>query len=455
MWYAIVDIETTGGHASSNGITEISIYLHDGDTIVGHYQTLINPDQYIPAYITGLTGITNEMVMKAPQFREVAERIFTLLQDNVFVAHNVNFDYSFVKNELSKCGYELDTKKLCTVRLSRKVFPGLPSYSLGNICGNLGIQIKDRHRADGDARATVTLLEKLIENDGSDSIKKFLKKTSKEQSLPPNVPREHYERLPDLPGIYYFHDQRGKVVYVGKAKKIKKRVSSHFSNNSTAKQKQDFLRSIHAITYEVCGNELVALLLESHEIKRLWPQFNRAQKHYEPRFGIIQYSDQRGITRLAMQKMRKNSSATAYFETLTECHNKLKEITEEYELCQRLTGVATNPESCEDDNCACRKGDKKIIAAYNKRAVPAVEALSTRESFVILEEGRTSHESAYVVVENGQFTGMGYMPLEQLQSKKLTLEDFRDVSLYRENFNIRAIVSRYKEEHPDRVISFY
>jgi DNA polymerase-3 subunit epsilon len=156
-----------------------------------------------------------------------------------------------------------------------------------------------------------------------------------------------------------------------------------------------------------------------------------------------------------MQKMRKNSSATAYFETLTECHNKLKEITEEYELCQRLTGVATNPESCEDDNCACRKGDKKIIAAYNKRAVPAVEALSTRESFVILEEGRTSHESAYVVVENGQFTGMGYMPLEQLQSKKLTLEDFRDVSLYRENFNIRAIVSRYKEEHPDRVISFY
>jgi DNA polymerase-3 subunit epsilon len=454
MWYAIVDIETTGGHAASNGITEISIYLHDGDRIVGHYQTLINPGQYIPSYITGLTGITNEMVIKAPLFSEVAERIHTLLQDNIFVAHNVNFDYSFVMNELSKCGYELDTKKLCTVRLSRKIFPGLPSYSLGNICGYLGIQITDRHRADGDARATVTLLEKLIENDGSDSIKKFLKKTSKEQSLPPNVPREHYERLPDLPGIYYFHDQRGKVVYVGKAKKIKKRVSSHFSNNSTAKQKQDFLRSIHAITFEVCGNELVALLLESHEIKRLWPQFNRSQKHYEPRFGIIQYSDQRGIIRLAMQKIRKNSSATAYFETLTECHNRLKEITGEYELCPRLTGVATDPESCEDEHCACRKGDKKVIAEYNKRAVPAVEALSTRESFVILEEGRTSRESAYVVVENGQFTGMGYMPLEQLQSKKLTLEDFRDVSLYRENFNIRSIVAKYKEEHPERVISF-
>ena len=454
MWYAIVDIETTGGHAASNGITEISIYLHDGEKITGHYETLINPGQPIPSYITGLTGISNELVRKAPAFGEVAERIFTLLQDNVFVAHNVNFDYSFIKHQLSGCGYELNTNKLCTVRLSRKIFPGLASYSLGNICGYLDIQIADRHRAGGDARATVTLFEKLMQNDTSGIIKKSLKKTSKEQSLPPNVPRGHYDRLPDLPGIYYFHDQHGKVVYVGKAKRIKKRVSSHFSNNSTGKQKQDFLRSIHSITHEVCGNELVALLLESHEIKRLWPQFNRAQKHYEPRFGIIQYNDQRGINRLAMEKIRKNSSATAYFETLTECLNRLKEIMEAYELCPRLTGIATDPESCEDEHCACRKGDKKAISSYNKKAALAIQALSSRESFVILEEGRTSHESAYVVVENGQFTGMGYMPLEKLKSKKLTLEDFRDVSLYRENFNIRSIVAKYKEEHPERVISF-
>ena len=454
MWYAIVDIETTGGHAASNGITEISIYLHDGDKIVGHFETLINPGLHIPAFITGLTGISNEMVRRAPAFSEVAERIFTLLQDNVFVAHNVNFDYSFIKHELSRCGYELDTKKLCTVRLSRKVFPGLTSYSLGKICGYLDIHIEDRHRAGGDARATVTLLEKLIQNDTTDSIKKFLKKTSKEQSLPPNVPREHYERLPDLPGIYYFHDQRGQVVYVGKAIRIKKRVSSHFSNNSTAKQKQDFLRAIHAITYEVCGNELVALLLESHEIKRLWPEFNRSQKHYEPKFGIIQYSDQRGINRLAIEKIRKNSRAMAYFETITECHNRLKVMMEEYELCPRLIGVATAPESCVDEHCACRQGDKKIIEEYNRKVVPAVAKLSTRESFVILEEGRTSRESAYVVVENGQFTGMGYMPLDELRSKKLTLENFRDISLYKENFNIRSILSNYIENHPERVISF-
>jgi DNA polymerase-3 subunit epsilon len=241
---------------------------------------------------------------------------------------------------------------------------------------------------------------------------------------------------------------------VGKAKQIKKRVSSHFSNNSTAKQKQDFLRSIHAITYEVCGNELVALLLESHEIKRLWPQFNRAQKHYEPRFGIIEYSDQRGIIRLAMQKLGKNGRAVAYFETPAECHSRLRKVMEAFELCPRLIGVATDPESCINDACPCRNSDTKAIAAYNKKVAPAMAALSSNESFVILEDGRTSRESAYVVVENGQFTGMGYIPLEQLQSKKLTLEDFRDVSLYRENFNIRSILYNYKENHPERVISF-
>lgn len=454
MWYAIVDIETTGGHAAANGITEISIHLHDGQQPVGHFETLINPDQFIPSYITGLTGITNEMVRNAPLFSEVAERIYTLLRDNVFVAHNVNFDYSFIKSALAECGYELNANKLCTVRLSRKVFPGLASYSLGNICGYLGIKIDDRHRAGGDARATVTLFEKLLENDTTGIIKKALKKTSKEQSLPPHVPREHYERLPDLPGIYYFHDQRGKVVYVGKAKRIKKRVSSHFSNNSTSKQKQDFLRSIHAISYEVCGNELVALLLESHEIKRLWPQFNRAQKHYEPRFGIVGYTDQRGISRFGMEKLGKHSKAAVYFPTPAECLSYLRQITEAYSLCYRLTGVATDPDSCIDEKCPCRKNEKKLIIQYNKRVADAMVTLSSNESFVILEEGRTSRESAYVVVENGQFTGMGYVPVEQIQSRELSLEDFRGMSLYKENFNIRSIVSRYREDHPDRVITF-
>ncbi|HLP21810.1 MAG TPA: exonuclease domain-containing protein, partial [Chitinophagales bacterium] len=269
MEYAIVDIETTGGHAASNGITEISIQVHNGKQVTQVYETLINPGYKIPYYIKGLTGITDEMVADAPTFAEVAADIWGILAGRVFVAHSVNFDYSFIKTHLAANGYELNTKKLCTIRLSRKIFPGASSYGLGKICGFLGIEIDDRHRAGGDARATVKLFEMLLERDTEDLIQKSLKKNSKEQSLPPNVPKEQFETLPSAPGIYYFKDSKGKVVYVGKAKDIKKRVSSHFSNNSAAKQKQEFMRTIHAIHFEVCGSELMALLLESHEIKRL------------------------------------------------------------------------------------------------------------------------------------------------------------------------------------------
>jgi DNA polymerase-3 subunit epsilon len=144
MSYAIVDIETTGGHASANGITEVAIYVHDGERITDSYQTLINPGMPIPINITGLTGITNDMVQRAPEFWEVADKIYELLKGNIFIAHNVNFDYSFLKSQLSDCGYDLTTNKLCTVRLSRKIFPGLDSYGLGKICGYLDIKIESR-----------------------------------------------------------------------------------------------------------------------------------------------------------------------------------------------------------------------------------------------------------------------------------------------------------------------
>ncbi|MBD0280076.1 MAG: 3'-5' exonuclease, partial [Flavisolibacter sp.] len=147
MLYAIVDIETTGSYAAANGIIEISIQIFDGEQVVETYETLINPNQNIPRYIQAFTGINNEMVQEAPRFEEVAEKVFTLLQGNIFVAHNVNFDYSFLKNHLAFYGYTLNCKKLCTIRLARQIFPGFPSYSLGNICHSLGINMMNRHRA--------------------------------------------------------------------------------------------------------------------------------------------------------------------------------------------------------------------------------------------------------------------------------------------------------------------
>ncbi|MFI5221435.1 MAG: exonuclease domain-containing protein, partial [Bacteroidia bacterium] len=290
--YAIVDIETTGGHAESNSITEIAVFIHDGKKVVHQFETLLKPARWIPAYITGYTGITNEMVEDAPLFDDIAEELFELLNGKIFVAHNVNFDYSFIRSHLKSSGFDYNSKKLCTVRLSRKIFPGLRSYSLGNICAYTGIDIENRHRAGGDAIATVELFEKILREDKNGAIDEFLKRGSKEQVLPPNLPKKQFDDLPEKPGVYYFHDEHGKVIYVGKAVNIKKRVGTHFGGNSTRKQKQDFLRTIHSISFEPVATELMALILESIEIKKHWPEFNRAQKKPEFAFGIYDYEDQ-------------------------------------------------------------------------------------------------------------------------------------------------------------------
>lgn len=380
MEYAIVDIETTGGHAKGNGITEVCIHIHNGKKSITRYQTLINPGSKIPYYITGLTGITNEMVKHAPRFEMVAPEIYELLNNRVFVAHAVNFDYSFLKYALQQYGFELNCKKLCTVRLSRKIFPGLPSYSLGNLCGSLQIAINNRHRAGGDADATVILFERLLKA-GADEIARFLKRGSKEQALPPNLPRHEFENLPAQPGVYYFIGRNSKVIYVGKAVDIKKRVSGHFSNNSPGRQKQDFMREVYHIRYTVCPDEPSAFALETREIKRLWPRFNRAQKHYEPLYAIVHYTDQNGYGRLAVKKLKNRREHGLPVKTILEGHELLRQSVTAYNLCLRLTGIPKQKQYCINENCECCSNSKQQINTYNKKVQQALEWLNEMTIF--------------------------------------------------------------------------
>ena len=160
--YAIIDIETTGQSYSNGKITEIAIFIHDGFRITDSFTSLINPECYIPGFITNLTGIDNEMVKNAPKFYEIARKIVEITQDKVFVAHNVSFDYKFIQEEFRRLGYDYQRKTLCTVRMGRKFIPGHRSYSLGKLCGELDISINGRHRAAGDALATVKLFELIL-----------------------------------------------------------------------------------------------------------------------------------------------------------------------------------------------------------------------------------------------------------------------------------------------------
>lgn len=441
--FAIVDIETTGGHASSNGITEIAIVLHNGKEIEGKYSTLINPNVAIPPYVQSLTGITNAMVAKAPQFKEVALHIYNLIKDRIFVAHNVNFDYSFVKHHLQEAGFDLNTQKLCTIRTARKVFPGYRKYGLGSICRELEIEITDRHRAEGDAIATAKLFELLFANDNSGEIKSMLKGKSAAQYLPPNVDEEIVQQLPALPGVYYFHDKKGKVVYVGKAKDIKQRVTSHFSNNKPTRQKQEFLRSIYNITYKVCGTELMASILESIEIKKLWPLFNQSQKKVEQFFGLYLFEDARGYWRLVIDKQKKQLQPIHSFGSLLEGRQVLKSLIDQFELCAKLCYIDQSGGASLVDV----KGE--MPHAYNKRVNAAITYLESQlPSFIIREDDAIGLEQSCVLIEKGKFAGMGKVPKA---TDFVTTEAVKKhMEILPENTFIRNLVFEYANKFPER-----
>lgn len=452
--YAIVDIETTGSYASANGITEVAIYVFDGEKVIKKFESLINPRQPIPRYIQSFTGITDEMVANAPEFEDVAEDIFSLLDENIFIAHNVNFDYSFLKSHLLRAGLDLKAKKLCTVRLSRKIFPGFPSYSLGNLCRSLEIDITNRHRAGGDAEATVRVFEKLLENDKEDFISKSLLRNSKEQSLPPNVPKAHFEVLPTTPGVYYFHDARGKIIYVGKAINIRNRVNSHFSNNSETRQKQNFITHIHSIGFKSCATELMASILESVEIKKYWPKFNYSQKHWEDVFGIYTYEDRNGYLRLAIEKNKKHLRPVHTFHNMSEGYGWLRDVVAGYNLCPKLCFLEKGNGGCtgtENKSCkgACIKKEAK--AAYNKRVKKAIAEMNDDTTYVIIDKGLEETERSCILVDKGKFFGMGYLPSE---FNDRNIEDIKEyLTAYRGNNYIRNLLTSYKEKFPSAIIN--
>lgn len=423
--FAIVDIETTGGHASSHGITEIAIVISDGTNVLDRFETLINPQQEIPIFIQSLTGISDEMVADAPLFADVAERIFQLLEGKIFVAHNVNFDYSFVIYHLKKSGFQLNSRKLCTVRLARKVLTGYPSYSLGKLCRSLNIVIENRHRAMGDAIATTSLLGLIVANDLNNEIAQALKVNSKEQLLPPNLPKKQILDLPHKPGVYYFKDKNEKIIYVGKAINLYKRVCSHFSNNNPDKKKQSFLREIKSVHHEVCGTELQALILETLEIKRLWPTHNRALKSPESRYGLYVYETQAGYLSLGIGKKMKSLKPYYSFNSQTEGFALLKKMKEEFNLCPKLSFLQNNKNPCTalaESKClgACEKLESTRL--YNERVNQALATLKPNfQTYMIIDEGRLLDEKCCILVENGDFYGMGFLPENKIPA------DFKDI----------------------------
>lgn len=426
MIFAITDIETTGSYANGHNITEIAICLHNGEKVIDEWHSLVNPHKPIPYHITQLTGITNEMVQEAPAFKEIAPEVEAFLKDSIFVAHNVNFDYSFLKREFESCGISWNRPKLCTVRLSRRIFPGFRSYSLSNLCRSLEIVNSAPHRAYGDTRATAVLFSQLMQNDEAGEIDKALKRGSGDHFLPQQLEKKTYHKLPEVPGVYYFHDRGGKVIYVGKAKNIKKRVRSHFSGSMQSKRKQAFVREICDITFQKTGTELIAFLIEDAEIKRLWPKYNYAQKSQAGKFGVFKYTDQGGFERLAIQKATRTLQPIKRFHSSFEARNWLFRFAERHDIAFEYCGLPFNS-SIEDSS-----------ESHNAKLQTALEHEKSAEgSFVIRDRGRTGDEHSFILMESGKFRGVGFV------EKHISLSNLEEI----ENYLIRMSSSQTIESH--------
>ncbi|KJJ39530.1 MAG: exonuclease [Aequorivita sp.] len=440
--YAILDIETTGGKYNEEGITEIAIYKFDGHKIVDQFSSLINPEKPIQPFVVNLTGINNEMLRHAPKFYEVAKRIIEITDGCIMVAHNALFDNRILTTEFDRLGYPFEKETLCTVELAKKLIPDMPSYSLGKLVRSLGIPLSDRHRAQGDAKATVALFKMLLAKDTSkEIITETLRKDPKREMAPKLL--DIIENAPSETGVYYMHNEAGNIIYIGKSRNIRKRLMQHFTNDNRKSKK--IQREVKAVTFEKTGNEMIALLKEFEEIKQNRPLFNRSLRHPVFTHQLTSFVDENGYINLKIEKADGRKKAISTFSNYQQAKSALFRITEENQLCQKLTGLYETKKQCFNysiNECYGACVNKEPAAEYNNRVQAFLEQhANENQNLLIIDRGRDVEERSVILIENGKFKGYGFYNLnyqinnpEILKSIINPMQDSRDVRHIIQNY---------------------
>ncbi|WP_396144529.1 exonuclease domain-containing protein [Flavobacterium sp.] len=440
--YCILDIETTGGQFNEEGITEIAIYKYDGHEVVDQFISLVNPEKEIQPFVVKLTGINNAMLRSAPKFYEVAKRIIEITQDCIVVAHNSSFDYRILRTEFTRLGYDFIRPTLCTVELSKKLIPGMDSYSLGKLVRALGIPVTDRHRASGDALATVKLFKLLLSKDTEKEILISSIKAEIKSGLTPKL-LDIVESLPYKTGIYYIHNEKGDLVYIGKSKNIKKRVNQHFTGKTNKCKKIQL--EVFAVTYEETGSELIALLKESEEIKINKPIYNRAQRKSIFQYALYEVLDENGYLNLRLQKADGRKKEITAFTTLQEGKNALFRITEKYNLCQKLNGLYETQNGCfqhkiKECNGACLGIESPD--EYNQRVEDFINEMTfENNNMIIIDRGRKVDERSAVLIENGIYKGYCFYDLNYQITNVEVLKNI--IIPMQNNRDTRTIIQSY------------
>lgn len=440
MIYTVIDVETAG---PGNKLTEISIFRYEDDELIDEFTSLVDPEQLIPEYITDLTGIDDLMVAKAPIFAEIAEDILSITQNAIFIAHNVSFDFNAIQNEFAAIDIKFVRKKLCTVRLSRKLLPGHKTYSLGKLCAKLEIPIVGRHRARGDAEATVILFKILLkQSTAAEVIESFLKKATKETKVPKHLKQETFDQLPSTTGIYYFKDENDAIIYVGRAKDIKKRVLSHFS--SKAEKEINLSKEMTDVDFELSGSETIALLMEDAALKEHLPKYNQAPKRAPKAYAIFSYQDRNGILHLAYNTLKSTPNAIQVLYSIQECNHYLEVLCKQFNLCPKYTHLQEGTANCSLYPIQSCKGicDKKeSMALYNLRVKQAIDYLKNMSKNVILKQkGRYENEEAFILIENSSYKGYGFIDRYEQISTSEDLEPF--LIPQQDNIDIQRVLNK-------------
>ena len=428
--------------------------------MIDQFISLVNPEREIQPFVVNLTGINSNMLRNAPKFYEVAKRIVEITEDTILVAHNAQFDYRILRTEFRRLGFEFKRKTLCTVELSKNLIPDQKSYSLGKLTRALGIPVADRHRAAGDAFATVKLFQMLIDKDlKKNIIQEAIRQEPKYQLEPKHL--DIIERLPSITGVYYMHKADGEIIYIGKSKNIKKRINQHFTNTTHKSKKMQL--HVAAVTYESCGSELVSLLKESEAIKQNKPIYNRALRRTIFTHALYSFVDDNGYINLKIDKVDGRKKPITTFSNRQSAKSFMFKIVEDYNLCQKLTGIYPTKTNCfnytiKTCNGACLQ--KESAYEYNSRIQQVIDKNSFKdETIVIIDKGRDIDERSAILIKNGVFKGIGFYNLnyqinnlDVLESIITPMENNRDTqhiikSYLRKNKRVKILKLSYKKEN--------
>jgi DNA polymerase-3 subunit epsilon len=446
----ILDCETTGGRAKYHRIIEIGLVVIENGRLIESWQSFINPETIVPSFIQKLTGIKPNMLNNAPIFSEIADILHEKLKNRTLVAHNARFDYSFLKSEFNRIGINYSSKPLCSVKLSRNLYPQFKRHGLSEIIKRFNLNIQNRHRALDDAQMVYGFFLKTSAIYSPEEIEACCKQLLKRTTLPPLLDPEEINNIPNTAGVYYFYTQNGELLYVGKSVNLRNRVLSHFSADySNSKEFQMCQKTAH-VNFETTPSDFGAQIRESHQIKSLLPLYNRRLRKARKLYQYKTTVDDNGYMRLVTEAVSSSAPSEqqfGLFRSPRQASIQLEKLADQYFLCHQLIGLENKPKQ----NKPCFRSQlKKCFGAchgaesaehYNDRLTSAIERYQIQawpyQNAIMIEEHCAEGHTAFHIIDHWRYITKLTVP-EDLYDLGYQISNSNQDSVNRANINFQA-----------------